>query len=105
MTDPGLRTRHLVEFVDMFPTLVEAAGFPALELCPELSNTSLLCTEGSSLLPLLQDPDTPGWKEAVFWQYPRGGRLAEHVHSVMGYTIRTEEWRYTEWVSWTNVLK
>ena len=35
-----------VEFVDIFPTVVEAAelGEP-MQLCPELSNTTLLCTE------------------------------------------------------------
>ena len=35
-----------VEFVDIFPTVVEAAelGEP-IQLCPELSNTTLLCTE------------------------------------------------------------
>ena len=31
LTDSGLRTRHLVEFVDIFPTIVEAAGLPTLQ--------------------------------------------------------------------------
>ena len=77
---------------------MEAAGFPALELCPEMSNSSLLCTEGSSLLPLVESPTTEDWKQAVFWQYPRGGHWTEHISKIMGYTIRTDEWRYTEWV-------
>ena len=97
-TEPGLRTPALVEFVDIFPTLVEATGFPALELCPEMSNSSLLCTEGSSLLPLVEGPTREDWKQAVFWQYPRGGRWTEHISKIMGYSIRTDEWRYTEWV-------
>ena len=58
VTDSGLRSGRLVEFVDIFPTLVEAADFEPLELCPEMSNTSLLCTEGSSLLPLLENPES-----------------------------------------------
>merc|ERR1712226_638392 len=70
-TDSGLRTSHLVEFVDIFPTLAAAASLPPLPSCPEMSNTSLLCTEGSSLMPLLEDPDRPDWKKSVFWQYPR----------------------------------
>ena len=102
-TDAGLRTRHLVEFVDIFPTLVEAADFPPLDLCPEMSNTSMLCTEGSSLMPLLEDPHTLDWKSAVFWQYPRGGKITEHLHTIMGYSIRKTgleaDYHYTEWVS------
>ena len=40
-----------VEFVDIFPTVVEAAelGEP-MQLCPELSNTTLLCTEVWAML-------------------------------------------------------
>jgi len=101
VTDSGLRSQKLVEFVDIFPTLVEAAEFPSLELCPEMSNTSMLCTEGSSLMPLLEDPASDQWKSAVFWQYPRGVTLAPHIKSIMGYSIRTSDWRYTEWVGIT----
>merc|ERR1719209_2718314 len=58
-TDGGLKLEQLVEFVDIFPTVVEAAelGEP-MQLCPELSNTTLLCTEGTSLIPLIDDPST-----------------------------------------------
>ena len=31
LTDSGLKSRHLVEFVDIFPTIVEAAGLPTLQ--------------------------------------------------------------------------
>ena len=34
-----------VEFVDIFPTIVDAAELEPLQLCPEISNTTLLCTE------------------------------------------------------------
>ena len=54
-----------------FLTLVEAAGLQSLDPCPKLSNTSMLCTEGSSLMPLLEEPSISEWKKAVFWQYPR----------------------------------
>lgn len=74
----GLRTQALVEFVDMYPTLAELAGFPVPDHC-----------EGTSMVPLLDRPDRP-WKSAAFSQYPRGGK-------VMGYTIRTDRHRYTEW--------
>ena len=44
--------------------------------------------EGRSIMPLLNDPEQP-WKKAAFSQYPRG--------RVMGYSMRTERSRYTEW--------
>ena len=103
LTDQGLRSKQLVEFVDIFPTLADAAGFNPLEPCPELSNTSLLCTEGSSLIPLLEDPNDSTWKEAVFWQYPRGDFINPHLQKIMGYSMRTAEWHYTEWVGVTHL--
>jgi len=37
ITDGGLQSDALVEFVDVFPTVVEAAGLPVPMLCPEHS--------------------------------------------------------------------
>jgi len=98
LTDAGIRTSKLTEFVDLFPTLVEAAGMDPLELCPENSNDVDLCTEGSSLFPLIENPASEEWKEAIFWQYPRGGTQSDNVKSCMGYSIRTENYHYSEWV-------
>ena len=36
----------LVEFVDILPTLVEAAGLPQLDLCPEYSRNISICRCG-----------------------------------------------------------
>lgn len=78
-TKRGAKTDALVEYVDIFPTLCELAG---LKLTPGL--------EGTSFVPLLSNP-TGAWKSAAFSQYPRqGGRI-------MGYTMRTDRYRYTEW--------
>ena len=98
LTDSGMKTKKLVELVDLFPTLVEAAGYDPLPLCPEKSQHITLCRDGSSLLPLFHDPDRDDWKSAAFWQYPRGDKLSYNVPSKMGYAIRTERYRYTEWV-------
>ncbi len=73
----GRKTRALVEFVDIYPALCELAG---------LDKPAHL--EGTSFAPLMKDPDR-AWKTAAFSQYPRG--------KVMGYSIRTDRWRYTEW--------
>lgn len=74
----GQRTAALVEFVDMYPTLADLCGLSIPEHC-----------EGTSFAPLLDDPARP-WKLAAFSQYPRRG-------NVMGYTMRTDRYRYTEW--------
>lgn len=86
-------TEHLTEYVDLFPTLVDAAELPPLEVCPEDSTKTALCREGMSLVPLLKDPNAK-WKERVFSQYPREGKY-------MGYTMRTDKYRYTEWVGFS----
>jgi iduronate 2-sulfatase len=76
----GRATSALVEYVDIYPTLAEACGLPVPEQC-----------EGLSMMPLVAEPGRK-WKRAAFSQYPRGKK-------VMGYTVRTERWRYTEWLS------
>ena len=80
MTTAGQRTQALVELVDLYPTL---ASLCLLPLPPHL--------EGSSFAPLLEKPGQP-WKKAVFSQYLRTGKPP-----FMGRSIRTPEWRYTEW--------
>jgi iduronate 2-sulfatase len=75
----GARTSALVELVDIYPTLCDLAGLPKPDRL-----------EGTSLVPLLEDPGTE-WKTAAFSQYPRKG--------LMGYTMRTDRYRYTVWQS------
>lgn len=88
--NPGGRTSALVEFVDIYPTLADACGLPIPK-----------GLEGISMMPLLADPDRP-WKRAAFSQYPRDRRSHRHrKHGhVMGYTIRTDRYRYVEWREW-----
>jgi len=74
---PGRKTDALVEFVDIYPALCELCDLPVPE-----------GLEGFSFAPLMDTPDRP-WKKAAFSQYPRGG--------YMGYSIRTDRYRYTEW--------
>ena len=94
LTDNGVIAHQLVEFVDIFPTLVEAAGFRPLRRCPRNSSGIALCTEGASLIPVIQNPNEK-WKSAAFSQYPR---MSMEGEVVMGYSIRTEHFRYTEWI-------
>lgn len=79
MKAAGKKTKALVEFVDIYPSLCELAG---LSLPKHL--------EGSSFAPLLNEPEKP-WKKAVYSQYPRQN------DRIMGYSIRTDKYRYTSW--------
>ena len=93
-TDDGITTDKLVEMVDLFPTKVEAAGLPSIPLCPEENSTdAILCREGTSLMPLIANTSAP-WKTVAFSQFPR---TAQNGDTVMGYTMRTDRYRYTEW--------
>jgi uncharacterized sulfatase len=70
-----------VEFVDIYPTLAD--------LCRLAPPPKL---DGKSLRPLLENPQAP-WSKPAFTQvvHDEGGK------KVMGYSVRTERWRYTEW--------
>ena len=85
MKNTGTHTDALVEFVDVYPTLAELAG---LSLPKHL--------EGTSFKPLLADPQL-SWKTAAFSQYPRSA-MATHGADLMGYTMRTDRYRFTVWV-------
>lgn len=76
----GRKGSGLVEFVDVYPTLVDLCGIKIPEHC-----------EGSSSKKLLQNPSLP-WKKAAFSQFTRDWAKA------MGNSVRSGKWRYVEWV-------
>ncbi|MEY4387779.1 MAG: hypothetical protein RLY20_3062 [Verrucomicrobiota bacterium] len=84
MKSAGKHSAALVEFVDIYPTLADLAG---------LSLPSHL--EGISFKPLLDDPNLP-WKSAAFSQYPR---TPKGKGKLMGYSMRTDRYRFTVWAS------
>jgi iduronate 2-sulfatase len=86
----GRVSRALVESVDVYPSLCELAGLPM--------PASL---EGASVVPLLREPIRE-WKTAAFSQFPRpvrpgGGKGAAQADDKMGYSMRTDRYRYVEW--------
>lgn len=82
---PG-RTKALVEFVDIYPTLSELCGLPLDD-----------GLEGHSFSPLIKDPDRE-WKSAAFSQYRRVIPGYGQISRGMGYSMRTDRYRFTEWL-------
>jgi len=78
----GTRTTAIAELVDIYPTLAELCG---LSLPKHL--------EGTSLVPVLRDP-AKSIKTAAFSQYPRSADSLQ----LMGYSMRTDRYRFTRWV-------
>ena len=89
--EKGLQTQSLAEFVDIYPTLCELAELPLPEHL-----------EGQSLLPILENPQAKV-NEVAISQYPRGKGLGyDRKSEIMGYSMRTENYRFTRWQKYEN---
>jgi arylsulfatase A-like enzyme len=75
----GKSSPRIVQSIDIYPTLVDLCG-----LAPPSG------LEGSSLMPLLAEPDRP-WDHPAYTIWSEGGRTAT------GISVRTERWRYSEY--------
>ncbi len=84
MTSGGKTSQSLVELVDLYPTLVQLCG-----IAPNAM------VEGKSLLPVLQSPETE-IRSGALTQHPRPAYYRGKPE-VMGYSLRTKTFRYTEW--------
>jgi arylsulfatase A-like enzyme len=82
----GKATKCFAEFVDIYPTLCELCGVPAPD-----------GLEGTSLVPAMRDPER-SVKTAAFSLYPRFAQRRKDQVRWMGYSMRTDRHRYTEWV-------
>lgn len=78
----GKASPRTVEFVDLYPTLADLCGL----------NNAPKNLAGRSLRPLLSNPRAV-WNKPAITQVQRGGAN----NRFMGYSLRTERWRYTEW--------
>ena len=107
----GKMTSAPVELVDIFPTLLDLCSLPVPSTTNRITaqnDTELYqVLEGTSLVPLLEDPEQP-WKSVAFSQYQRYISYKSSYDSDvplssagggkgMGYSIRTDRYRYTEW--------
>lgn len=87
----GAKCDRLVELIDLYPTLCEAAGLPTP------GNM-----EGTSCVPLLNNPEQE-WKSAAFSQYHRNPRVTPDGGRYMGLSMIQERYHYVEWWTWDHV--
>ena len=101
-----------LEQVDLYPSLAEIAGIPVDKTQESIAGTSWAA--------LLDNPEAEH-KEAAFAQYPRCwpanvshdpsafpnmarcAGVSKLAFAYMGFSIRTREYRYTEWAAWDGV--
>jgi iduronate 2-sulfatase len=83
-----------VELVSLHKTLTDVCGIAADKK-----------TEGHSLRPLVENPEVE-WKHAAYSQvtrntavgtFEKGKKGKSKAKPIMGRSVRTERWRYTEW--------
>jgi iduronate 2-sulfatase len=84
MKNPGKATDSLTELIDLYPTLAEVCGLPAVA-----------GLEGVSLKPVLDDPKAT-LSRAALTQHPRPAYYKGEPET-MGYSLRMDAFRYTEW--------
>ncbi|MEO0963992.1 MAG: sulfatase [Planctomycetota bacterium] len=77
----GATAEAPVEFVDVYPTMLDLAGIPVHD-----------ALHGTSLVPMMEDPSA-SVKPAAISQYPRGGGNSQR----MGYAYRTDRYRLVIW--------
>ena len=100
----GKETAVLAEMVDVYPTLAALAGLPDPKGVEGSEGIN-----GTSLAPVFVDPSITGIKTAAFSQFAKDSypfsvnpHFTRNETQLMGYTIRTDEWRYTAWFRFDN---
>jgi iduronate 2-sulfatase len=79
---PGKSCDRVAELIDIYPTVAELCGVKLAH-----------AVDGQSLAKHLDDPTLP-FKKGAYTQVTRG---APKKDGFMGYSVRTERWRYNEW--------
>ena len=87
MKGNGKSSPRAVELLDVYPTLKELCALPS----PPQD------LEGRSLVPLLTNPTAPSDRPIFCQVTRRAGQGPTPNRNIMGYSVRTERWRYTEW--------
>lgn len=87
----GNTANGLVELIDIYPSLCQLAGLPVPGTL-----------QGMSFVPLLENPGKAG-KSAAFSQHTRESYKRDIYpdRDVMGYSVRTPQYRFTRWQTGT----
>jgi|EP01047_Picozoa_sp_COSAG01_P064613 iduronate 2-sulfatase len=108
----GKHARGLVEAVDIYQTVCDIMGMPL--------PADTVPFEGTSLRPILEDPEQATVKSVALSTFPRCSHVGMPVYGArgsggldntcldvertsftwMGYSMRTDRYRYTEFVRW-----
>lgn len=102
------------ELLDLFPTITDIAGLPPILKCDdqfEQEDGDITCTEGNSLYGLMEG-NVEEHDRIAYSQYPRPGtyptkspdsdRPKLQDIKIMGYTMRTKQFRYTAWIKFNH---
>lgn len=101
-----------VELIDIFPTILTLADIQPPIYCKNYDK-SVTCVDGKSLIPLMSSKsDFSNSIKFAISQYPRPSEYPMKNSDkprlkdikIMGYTIRTKRYRYTEWVEFNNTM-
>jgi iduronate 2-sulfatase len=112
------RINSIAELIDIFPTLIDVAGLPQIPSCKlnsldHYEDENVTCTEGKSLHPKMINDATESDDDAMaFSQYPRPSAYPSKIPDsdqprlreikIMGYSMRTNRFRYTAWIKFNN---
>ena len=109
----GKRTKAFAELVDIYQTVSEVMGLGLPR--------DAVAFDGHSLVPILADPTNGMVKDYALSTFPRCAHVGQPIYGArnlkggednsclmiprtdftwMGYTMRTDRWRYTEWPRW-----
>ena len=103
----GKVTNVLAEAVDLYPTLAVLANLANPKIQGEQIN-------GTSLVPVFDAPEKDHFdlKDAAYSQFAKGSIANPFVYwptparnetEIMGYSIRTDQWRYTCWFGFDKI--
>ena len=84
----GEKSDVLIEQLDLFPTLIDASGVG-------FQHDIKKQLQGKSVFDLIKNPNK-FIDYRAYSQFPRGGTAPDF--DVMGISMRTTQWRYTEWL-------
>ncbi|MBL6838973.1 MAG: sulfatase [Puniceicoccaceae bacterium] len=96
MSQGGTKSVSPVESIDLYPTLCELAGLPIPEQPADAGSVSGRPLRGVSVVPVLKDPSAS----------VKGGAISNFRGSgTMGYSYRTERYRYIEWIQGKRIVQ